>query len=122
MNTKKLRNFRANPTVYYTHQSDKRFENHHENTVRTNMQFWYSVEKFTCETRGSSERLNFPMQGSELPGRTPEFHMFGGQYFAANFRTSYRNDAYDMALERYTNFASFLFLFVFEIMYDLKLI
>jgi hypothetical protein len=47
MNMKKLRNFRANPTVYYTHQSDKRFENHHENTVRTNMQFWYSVEKFT---------------------------------------------------------------------------
>ena len=47
MNTKKLRNFRTNPTVYYTHQSDKRFENQHENTVRTDMQFWYSVEKFT---------------------------------------------------------------------------
>jgi hypothetical protein len=44
MNTKKLRNFRANPTVYYTHQSHKQFENHHENTVHTNMQFGYSVD------------------------------------------------------------------------------
>jgi hypothetical protein len=51
MNMKKLQNFHANPTVYCMHQSDKRYENQHENSVRTNMQFWYSVEKFTSGSR-----------------------------------------------------------------------
>jgi hypothetical protein len=50
-----MRNYYTTPTVYYMHHSDKRFECQHENTVRTNMQFWYSIEKFTCETPESSQ-------------------------------------------------------------------
>jgi hypothetical protein len=54
---KKLRNFHTFPTLYHMYQSDIRFENHPQNTIRQIRQFQCSVEKFTCKETGSSERV-----------------------------------------------------------------
>jgi hypothetical protein len=47
---------------------------------------------------------------------------FGGQCFEANFHADYRNDAYDIPLERYENFATFLFRKFSQILYGLQII
>jgi hypothetical protein len=47
---------------------------------------------------------------------------FGGQCFEANFHADYRNDAYDIPLERYRNFATFSFGKFSQIIYRLQII
>jgi hypothetical protein len=76
----------------------------------------------------NSAKVNF-WTLSELPTlhkwhsrRNTKISCFGEQCFDTNFWTAYRNDAYDTALKRYGNFASFSFLLFFQILFGLKLI